>query len=92
MCVFDWTLIIFQDSFTLHYLMSTLLFFFKKKIFWVYFNTNNFEIFLMSTMCHMCQPCWILKFFFCQAMCWHSTLTLTQIGMHECGMNVDMLD
>ena len=28
----DWTLIIFQDSLALHYLMSTL-FFFKKKIF-----------------------------------------------------------
>ena len=30
-CVCDWTLIFFQDSFTLHYLMSTL--FFKKKKF-----------------------------------------------------------
>ena len=51
MCVCDWTLIIFQDSLTLHYLMSTLfLFKKKKKIFSVYFNTNNFEIF-------SCQPC-----------------------------------
>ena len=25
-------------------------------------------------------------------MCWHLTLTLIQIGMHECGMNADMLD
>ena len=33
MCVCDWTLIIFQDSLTLHYLMSTLFFFFKKKKF-----------------------------------------------------------
>ena len=31
MCVCDWTLIIFQDTFALHYLMSTL--FFKKKNF-----------------------------------------------------------
>ena len=51
MCVCDWTLIIFQDSFTLHYLMSTLFFFLKKNFFFlVYFNTNNFEIF-------SCQPC-----------------------------------
>ena len=33
MCVCDWTLIIFQDSLTLHYLMSTLFFFLKKKFF-----------------------------------------------------------
>ena len=26
MCVCDWTLIIFQDSFALHYLMSTFFF------------------------------------------------------------------
>ena len=51
MCVCDWTLIIFQDSLALHYLMSTLFFVFKKKNFFlVYFNTNNFEIF-------SCQPC-----------------------------------
>ena len=30
-CVCDWTLIIFQDSFALYYLMSTLFFFSKKK-------------------------------------------------------------
>ena len=48
MCVCDWTLIIFQDSFALHYLMSTL--FKKKKKILVHFNTNNFEIF-------SCQPC-----------------------------------
>ena len=33
MCVCDWTLIIFQDIFALHYLMSTL--FFQKKFFGV---------------------------------------------------------
>ena len=33
MCVCDWTLIIFQDSFTLYYLMSTFFFFKKKKKF-----------------------------------------------------------
>ena len=33
-CVCDWTLIIFQDCFALHYLMSTL-FFFKKTFFCV---------------------------------------------------------
>ena len=49
-CVCDWTLIIFQDNFALHYLMSTLFFLKKKNFFWVYFNTNNFEIF-------SCQPC-----------------------------------
>ena len=44
-------------------------------------------------MCHMCQPCWILNFFFlCQAMCRHSTLTLIQMGMHVCGMSLDMID
>ena len=32
MCVCYWTLIIFQDSFTLHYIMSTL-FILKKKSF-----------------------------------------------------------
>ena len=53
MCVCDWTLIIFQDSLTLHYLMSTL-FFLKKKIFFlVYFNTNNFEIFHVSHVSHV---------------------------------------
>ena len=63
MCVCDWTLIILQDSFALHYLMLTL-FFLKKNFFGVYFNTNNFEIF-------SCQPCvtcvshvGFLKFFF----------------------------
>ena len=35
MCVCDWTLIIFQDSFILHYLMSTLSFFLKKKNFFL---------------------------------------------------------
>ena len=69
MCVCDWTLIIFQDSLTLHYLMSTLLFFLFLFYFLVYFNTNNFEIF-------SCQPCVtcvshveFLKKNFCQAMC-----------------------
>ena len=87
--VYDWTLIIFQDSFALHYLMSTL-FLKKKKIFLVYFNTNNFEIF-------SCQPCATcvshvgFKKFFFQAMCWHSTLTLIQMGMHVCGMSLHML-
>ena len=81
-CVCDWTLIIFHDSFALHYLMSTL-FLKKKKKKIVYFNTNNFEIF-------SCQPFWI-SIFFCQAMCWHSTLTLIQIGMHVCGMSLHML-
>ena len=46
----DSTLIIFQDSSALHYLMSTLILFKKKKFFLVYFNTNNFEFF-------SCQPC-----------------------------------
>ena len=51
MCVCDWTLIIFQDSLTLHYLMSTLFFLKKKKFFLcVYFNTNNLKVF-------SCQPC-----------------------------------
>ena len=74
MCVCDWTLIIFQASFTLYYLVLTLFFFKKKFFFWVYFNTNNFEIFL-------CQPCvtcvshvGFFNFFFGQAMCQHLTL------------------
>ena len=53
--------------------MSTL-FFFKKKIFFcVDFNTNNFEIFSCQHVSAMLN----FKFFFCQAICWHSTLTLT---------------
>ena len=47
----------------------------------------------MSAMRHMCQPCWIFKIFLGgQAMCLHSTLTLIQIHMHECGMSLDMFD
>ena len=43
MCVCDWTLIIFQDSLTLHYLMSTL-FFLKKKKKIVFFLCTSTQI------------------------------------------------
>ena len=60
MCVCDWTLIIFQDSLALHYLMSTLFFSLKKKFFLVYFNTNDCEIF----SCQPCVTCVSQTFFF----------------------------
>ena len=84
MCVCDWTLIIFQDSITLHYLMSTLFFFLKKKLFfWCTSTQITLKFFHVNHVSHVSAI---------QAMCWHSTLTLIQIGMHECGMSVDMLD
>ena len=60
-CVCDWTLIIFQDSFALHYIMSTLFLFLKKKIFLLGCTLTQITLnfFFMSAMCHMCQPCWI---------------------------------
>ena len=61
MCVCDWTLIIFQDSLTLHYLMST--------FFLVYFNTNNFEIFHVNHVSHVSAMLNFNFFFFGQAMC-----------------------
>ena len=43
MCVCDWTLIIFQDSFALHYLMSTLFFFWctLTQLTLKFFHVNN---------------------------------------------------
>ena len=92
--MYDWTLIIFQDSLTLHYLMSTLFFFFlkKKKFFFGCTSTQiTLKFFHVSYESHV-SAMLNFKFFWGRAMCWHSTLTLIQIGMHECGMNVDMLD
>ena len=86
MCVCDWTLIIFQDSLTLHYLMSILFFF------WCTSTQITLKFFHVNHVSHVSAMLNFNFFFFCQAMCWHSTLTLIQIGMHECGMNVDMLD
>ena len=42
-CVCDWTLIIFQDSLTLHYLMSTL-FFLLKKIFFFWCTSTQITL------------------------------------------------
>ena len=67
----DWTLIIFQDSFALHYLMSTLFLFLKKKNFFVgvYFNTNNFEFFFHVSHVPHVSAMLDLQIFFYQARC-----------------------
>ena len=55
MCVCDWTLIIFQDSLTLHYLMSTLFFFLKKKnfFFWCTSTQISLKFFHVSHVSHV---------------------------------------
>ena len=54
MCVCDWTLIIFQDSLTLHYLMSTLFVFLKKEIFfWCTSTQITLKFFHVSYVSHV---------------------------------------
>ena len=55
MCVCDWTLIIFQDSFALHYLMSTLFLFKKKKekILWCTSTQITLKFFHVSHVSHV---------------------------------------
>ena len=62
-CVCDWTLIIFQEGLGLILTSSHVNFvFFLKKNFFVWTST---QITLKFFHVNMCQPCWILKFFFC---------------------------
>ena len=51
-CVCDWTLIIFQDSLALHYLMSTLFFFLKKKNFFCCWTSTQITLKFFHAMCH----------------------------------------
>ena len=70
MCVCDWTLIIFQDSFTLYYLMSTL-FKKKKKFFWGCTSTQiTLKFFHVNHVSHVSAMLdFKIFFFFGQAMC-----------------------
>ena len=53
MCVCGWTLIILQDSFALHYLMSTLFFFKKKIFFWCTSTQITLKFFHVSHVSHV---------------------------------------
>ena len=54
MCVCDWTLIIFQDSIVLHYLMSTLFVFFKKNyFFWCTSKQITLKFFHVNHVLHV---------------------------------------
>ena len=90
-CVCDWTLIIFQEFQALLQAMSTLFFFLKKKIFLCDdFNTNNFEIFHVN----MCQPCWILNFFFClsHVLTFNFNFNFNMcLTCYECGMSLNFI-
>ena len=63
----DWTLIIFQDSLNLHYLMSTLFLKKKKKNFFGCTSTQ-ITFFHVSHVSHV-SAMLNLNFFFGQAMC-----------------------
>ena len=52
MCLCDWTLIIFQDSLTLHYLMSTW-FLKKKKFFGCTLTQITLKLFNVSHVSHV---------------------------------------
>ena len=52
-CVCDWTSIIFQDSFALHYLMSTLFFLKKKNFFWCSSTQITLKFFHVSHVPHV---------------------------------------
>ena len=65
MCVCDWTLIIFQDSFALHYLMSTLFFFLKKKFFfWCTSTQITLKFFHVNHVSHVSAMLDFENFFF----------------------------